>query len=131
MLDAVTVLFGLVRQGRSIPVPLPLWTTPVKSAWGKRKSASPSLSKSIPSAISQASFKPSPSESGQPDEHAGTGPRQVAPIPVSGTVCGELFFAAIFRLALRVPFFHGGAGVNARLISTLSPGATVTGKAKP
>src|SRR5262249_3341151 len=92
-------------------------------------SITPSLFMSIPRATSQASFNPSPSESGQPDEQAGTGPRQVAPIPVSGTYC-ELSPSEISILALRVPALQGKAGVKVTLMAMLLPGATVTGRVK-
>src|SRR6266571_7983190 len=103
------------------------------SAPGRSKSCvasiTPSLLKSIPPAISQASFNPSPSESGQPDEHAGTGPRQVAPIPVSGTYW-EFLLSAISSLASRVPALQGKAGMKVTLMAMLLPGATVAGRVK-
>src|SRR5438128_6364381 len=94
------------------------------------ESTLPSLLRSIPPAISQASFKPSPSASGQPEEQAGNGPPQVAPIPVSGTYW-EFLLSEISSLASRVPALHGKAGIKVKLIAMLLPGATVTGKLKP
>src|SRR5215471_11804330 len=106
-----------------------LGSAPGKSTSPWDTSMTPLLSMSIPPAISQASFNPSPSESAQPDEHAGTGPKQIAPIPVSGTY-SELFSSEISSVALREPARHGSEGVNVRLIVTLPPGATVTGRLK-
>src|SRR5215831_483805 len=86
----------------------------------------PSLFKSIPPAISHASFNPSSSESRQPDEHDGTGPPHVVPIPVNVTYC-ESFFSEISSRPLREPARQGAAGVKVRSIPMLLPGMSVKG----